>query len=296
MAYAGPLPQAPLNTFGMLTDYIAPEQRSVACPNQDVVYGAGYVGARHFAGSRPGAGFWRHVSGSTKSSICVPKPSYRSARCMARSQVFMYWPDRTGSGEVPKGITKLFRCTTNTAFVGPRVFQDDTPEDKRAIQAVLQQVMMYPLAEYDGKMKTDRVDRRCRDSRRRRPAKGDTVGLSGEVRRRAAVVLADAPPLPGEEARYAQVLAVLEAVKSDPKLKPPMTEAAQDAGRHSWSRCSSFATTATNCPTTGARSPMRPRSAPTISPAPRWRSRTSSSTRRTRRSTSTRISTRTAPA
>ena len=43
MAYAGPLPQAPLNTFGMLTDYIAPEQRSVACPNQDVVYGAGYA-------------------------------------------------------------------------------------------------------------------------------------------------------------------------------------------------------------------------------------------------------------
>ena len=40
MAYAGPLPQAPLNTFAMLTDYIAPEQRNVACPNQDVVYGA----------------------------------------------------------------------------------------------------------------------------------------------------------------------------------------------------------------------------------------------------------------
>lgn len=43
MAYVGPLPQSPLNTFAMLTDYIAPEQRSVACPNQDVVYGAGFA-------------------------------------------------------------------------------------------------------------------------------------------------------------------------------------------------------------------------------------------------------------
>src|SRR6516164_4446679 len=40
---AGPLVTAPINRLGMLTDYISPEQRSVACPNQDVVYGAGLV-------------------------------------------------------------------------------------------------------------------------------------------------------------------------------------------------------------------------------------------------------------
>jgi hypothetical protein len=37
----GPVPAAPLNRLGMLTDYIVPEERIVACPNQDVVYGAG---------------------------------------------------------------------------------------------------------------------------------------------------------------------------------------------------------------------------------------------------------------
>ena len=42
-------------------------------------------------------------------------------------------------------------------------------------------------------------------------------------------VLADAPPLPGEEARYAQVLAVIEAAKNDPKLKAAMIEAAAEA-------------------------------------------------------------------
>jgi hypothetical protein len=37
----GVLPFAPLNTMAMLHDYVEPKQRWVACPNQDVVYGAG---------------------------------------------------------------------------------------------------------------------------------------------------------------------------------------------------------------------------------------------------------------
>jgi hypothetical protein len=36
---SGPLMSAPLNRIAMLTDYVAPEERAVACPNQDVVYG-----------------------------------------------------------------------------------------------------------------------------------------------------------------------------------------------------------------------------------------------------------------
>ena len=36
---AGPVPTAPLNRVAMLTDYVNPDQRIVACPNQDVVYG-----------------------------------------------------------------------------------------------------------------------------------------------------------------------------------------------------------------------------------------------------------------
>lgn len=34
------LPFAPLNRLAMLSDYVEPAQRWVACPNQDVVYGA----------------------------------------------------------------------------------------------------------------------------------------------------------------------------------------------------------------------------------------------------------------
>ena len=36
----GVVAMAPLNRLGMFTDYISPEERLVACPNQDVVYGA----------------------------------------------------------------------------------------------------------------------------------------------------------------------------------------------------------------------------------------------------------------
>ena len=48
----------------------------------------------------------------------------------------------------------MFRSSTDLGAVFPRVFQDDTPEDKAAIQRVLNQVMVYPLTEFDGQMKT----------------------------------------------------------------------------------------------------------------------------------------------
>jgi hypothetical protein len=55
---------------------------------------------------------------------------------------------------VPKGITPVFRSPSNTRIVAPRVFQDDTPDDQRVVQAPLAGAMIYPLAEYDGKIKT----------------------------------------------------------------------------------------------------------------------------------------------
>lgn len=39
----GVLPMAPVNKISMLNDYIKPEQTLVACPNQDVVYRAGFA-------------------------------------------------------------------------------------------------------------------------------------------------------------------------------------------------------------------------------------------------------------
>ena len=42
MLLGGILPFAPVGHNAMLTDYIDPAERFIVCPNQDVVYGAGF--------------------------------------------------------------------------------------------------------------------------------------------------------------------------------------------------------------------------------------------------------------
>jgi hypothetical protein len=135
-------------------------------------------------------------------------------------------------GTVPNGIAKVFRASTNTGVVVPRIFQDDTADDRRAIQAPLRQVAMYPLSDYDGTMKS--IDWTKVPSGPA-PTSGKEGGDSTEMKwvvpekfvDTLGAVLADAPPLPGEEARYAQVRAVLEAAKADPRRKDAMIDAAK---------------------------------------------------------------------
>jgi hypothetical protein len=228
---AGPLVSAPLNKLGMLTDYISPEQRSVACPNQDVVYGAGLLGldVSPVVLQVPdfGARFWVYqiVDARTDSFATIGKmygttPGY----------YMLIGP--SWRGEVPAGITQVFRAGTNSAFVGPRLFMDDTAEDRQAIQGVLRSVMAYPLAEYDGTMKSkDWSAVPVVPSASTGETETQWVFPEKFVEELPAV-LSDAPPLPGEEARYAQVLAVLEAATNSGSLKAAMTEAAVEADQH----------------------------------------------------------------
>jgi hypothetical protein len=134
-----------------------------------------------------------------------------------------------GHGDMPKGITQVFHCPTRTGFVIPRVFQDDTAQDKRAIQEVLPGIATYPLAQFDGRMKTTDWSKLPHVPA---PDEGDAETrwvLPEKFVDELAAVLADAPPLPGEEARYAQVLAVLAAARADPQIKQAMTAGAQEA-------------------------------------------------------------------
>ena len=102
MRYVGPLPQAPLNRLTMLTDYIAPEQRNTACPNQDVVYGIGLLAldVSPVVIQVPDFGerFW-----CIKSSTCVPTALPNSARCTARRRASICWLARTGRARCPRG-------------------------------------------------------------------------------------------------------------------------------------------------------------------------------------------------
>jgi len=225
---AGPLVFAPLNRNAMFTDYVDPAERAVACPNQDVVYGLASI-ALDLApvivqvpdfGDR----FWVYQIVDLRSDSFA-----QLGKMYGTTPGFYLLVGPNWHGEIPKGITKVFRSPTNTGFCAPRVFQDDTADDKKAIQKVLPYVLFYPLNEFDGSLKAKDWTKMPQA-----PAQGGGDEESRWVFPEKFVdqlptVLADAPPLPGEEARYAQVLAVVAAAQSDPKLKLAMTKAATEA-------------------------------------------------------------------
>ena len=225
---AGPLVFAPLNRNAMFTDYVDPEERAVACPNQDVVYGLASIALdiSPVVVQVPDFGdrFWVYQIVDLRSDSFV-----QLGKMYGTTPGFYLLVGPNWQGEVPKGITRVFRSPTNTGFCAPRVFQDDTPQDKKAIQSVLPYVLFYPLAEYDGKMKSVEWAKLPKAPAQ---AGGDEESkwvFPEKFVDQLPSVLADAPPLPGEEARYAQVLAVVAAGEADPKLKATMTKAAAEA-------------------------------------------------------------------
>jgi len=228
LAYAGPVPAAPLNRLVMLTDYVAPDERLVACPNQDVAYGGGSLGLQQspvvIQVPDFGGRFWVYQLVDLRTDSFV-----QLGKMYGTTPGFYLIAGPNWQGDMPQGISRVFRATTDTGFVAPRVFMDDTAEDRQAIQPVLRQIMMYPLAEFDGRMKSI-------DWSTIAKLPNASTG-NGEVKWVPAetfvdtlqAVLADAPPLPGEEARYAQVLTVLEVAKHDPTIKAAMTQGAAES-------------------------------------------------------------------
>lgn len=222
---SGIVPGAPVNRLSMLSNYVAPEERIVACPNQDVVYGGGALALEKSAvviqvpdfGDR----FWVYQV------VDVRTDSFADIGAMYGTKPGFYLltgPDWKGT--VPAGISAVFRAKTNTGFVGPRVFQSDSPQDNRAVQALITGIDMYPLAEYDGKMK--------RRDWSKLPKLPGAEGGDAEVKwvfpdkflEQLPLVMNDAPPLPGEEARYARIREVLAAAENNPALKDVIADEA----------------------------------------------------------------------
>ena len=225
--YVGPLLEAPLNKLTMLTDYVNPEERNVACPNQDVVYGLGMAAldVSPVVVQVPDFGdrFWVYQIVDLRTDSFA-----QLGKMHGTTPGFYLLIGPNWNGEVPKGITRVFRASSSTGLVAPRIAQDDTPEDKRAIQGVLTGIAMYPLAEYDGRMKSMEWSKLPKVPGAPPGEEETRWVLPEKFFDELPMVLADAPPLPGEEARYAQVLAVLAATKDNPKLKQAMIQAARD--------------------------------------------------------------------
>ncbi|KAB8193658.1 DUF1214 domain-containing protein [Nonomuraea phyllanthi] len=227
---AGIVPAGPPGTIGMLRDYIRPEERIVACPNQDVAYGFGTLDAERGPSvvQVPDFGdrLWVYQAVDQRTdSFAEPGAMYGT-----KPGHYLLAPTRW-DGDVPEGIAGVFRYDTRGAVVIPRVFLDDTAEDRAAVRPLVDRISMYPLAEYDGTMKV--VDWGKAPSYGQAGATGD----GGETRwvdpatffDVLGEVLDEVPPLPGEQATYDWFRSVLRSAAHDPKIAAALKQAAADA-------------------------------------------------------------------
>jgi hypothetical protein len=223
----GIVPVAPLNHLAMLHDYIDWKERLVACPNQDVVYG-------------------QSILDFSKEPVVVQVPDFGDRfwvyqACDQRTDGFANLGKMYGTkpgfyllagsdwkGKTPDGIAGVFKCPTRIGCLFPRVFQSDDPADKKAVQDVLTRVNAYPLSKFDGKEKTT-------DWTKLPHFKSDGGGdeeikwvVPEKFFDQLPAVLKEVPPLPGEQALYAQVESVLAAADKNPKFKDVLKQAALD--------------------------------------------------------------------
>ena len=213
----GILPFAPVGYNAMLTGYISPEETFIACPNQDVVYGAGFSALDKeptvFQVPEFGDRFWVYALYDQRTDqiaeIGKPygtKPGF----------YMIVGPD--WKGEVPAGVNAVVRSSTSLVFAIPRVFKDDTVEDTRAVQPLINQVVFYPLSKFDGKMKTVDYSKLPHvPAPQEKGAKGESSWVKPETYyEELPIIMKEVAPLPGEEALYGWIHSVWEAAAKDP--------------------------------------------------------------------------------
>ena len=227
----GVLPAAPSGRLGMLGDFIDPGQTLAACPDQDVVFGLGFfsLDEEPVVVQVPDFGdrFWVFglFDARTDQFAEIGKP-------YGTQPGFYLVVGPNWSGETPAGIAALVRSSTALAAAVPRVFMDDTPEDRQAVQPLIDQIAAYPLKDFDGRMKI--IDWR-KTPAIPEPQSNGGGGSQWVVPEKFfdqfAEVLATVPPLPGEEALYGQFRALMEASARDPEIRAALVEVAFQAER-----------------------------------------------------------------
>ncbi|WP_246663963.1 DUF1254 domain-containing protein [Phyllobacterium sp. SYP-B3895] len=225
----GILPVGPLGRVTMLTDYIKPEERGVATPNQDVVYGFGIFALEKepivFQVPDFGDRFWVYQLGNQRTDTIGGMGKLYGSKPGFYMIVGPEW-----KGDVPTGISGVFRSPTNLAYIIPRAFLDDTKEDRAAIQPLISQIMTYPLSEFDGKMKTkdwSKIPVLADPAGGKAGAGGETQWVKPELFfEELPLILKEVPPQPGEEALYAWFGSLLEAASKNPEVAATLKETA----------------------------------------------------------------------
>jgi hypothetical protein len=216
----GVLPFAPVGYNAMLTNYISPNQTFIACPNQDVVYGAGFSALDKeptvFQVPDFGDRFWVYALYDQRTDELA-----EIGKAYGTKPGFYMMVGPNWKGEVPAGINAVVRSSTNLVFSIPRIFKDDTAEDTKAVQPLISQVVFYPLSKFDGKMKTvDWSKLPHVPAPAQKGAKGETGWVIPETYfEELPVVMNEVPPPPGEEALYGWIRSVFDAAAKDPATK-----------------------------------------------------------------------------
>jgi hypothetical protein len=222
----GVVPVAPRGRLCMLNDYVLPDQSFVACPNQDVTYGLGYfsLDEEPVVIQVPDFGdrFWVYPIYDARTDQFG-----ELGRAYGTEPGFYLLVGPNWAGEVPEGITAEIRSSTELAMTVPRIFMDDTDEDRAAIQPLVNQVDAYPLTEFDGTMKTKTWSEF--PSYPAPEVDGESKWVVPEVFfDQLPGVMELVPPLPGEEALYASIRQVLESAETNPEVKQALVEAAAE--------------------------------------------------------------------
>jgi hypothetical protein len=220
----GVVPVAPRGRLCMLNDYVLPDQSFVACPNQDVAYGLGYfsLDEEPVVIQVPDFGdrFWVYPIYDARSDQFG-----ELGRAYGTEPGFYLLVGPNWDGEVPEGITAVIRSSTELAMTVPRIFMDDTDEDRAAIQPLVNRVDAYPLTEFDGTMKIK--DWSDFPSYPAPEVEGESKWVVPEAYFDQLPGVMDAvSPLPGEEALYASIRQVLAAAAENPEVKQALVEVA----------------------------------------------------------------------
>jgi len=220
----GVVPVAPRGYLCMLNDYVLPDQSFVACPNQDVTYGLGYFSLddEPVIVQVPDFGdrFWVYPLYDARTDQFG-----ELGKAYGTKPGFYLLVGPNWDGQVPEGITSVIRSSTELAMTVPRVFMDDTDEDRMAIQPLLNQIDIYPMTEFDDTVKIK--DWSVFPSYPAPKVEGESKWVVPEKFFDQLPGVMDAvPPLPGEEALYATIRQVLKAAEEDPEVKKALVEAA----------------------------------------------------------------------
>lgn len=220
----GVVPVAPRGRLSMLNDYVKPNQSFVACPNQDVIYGTAFcsLDEEPVVLQLPDFGdrFW-----------VVALYDARTDQFGALGKAYGTKPGfyllvgPNWDGVTPEGITDVMQSTTEFAFVGPRIFLNDTKKDREAVKPIVNQVNAYPLTEFDGKIKIK--DWNETPSFPAPKVEGERSWVMPEAFFDQLPGVMDlVPPMQGEEALYASIRQVLVAAEKDPEVMKILIETA----------------------------------------------------------------------